>query len=310
MYLNNAFHQQLLKEWKSHTIHNRKLALSTISCYQYKIELLLHFCDRYQLGLNARDIENLILRYFEYQRDNTKGASTYIKAKAAIESFLHFLVVFKHMDELRGIRVPDLGVKRRVPEPEPLPYITQETYLSLLQATSLPPNCALTISMGRTRALMACQLLLTTGMRRSELVALTPEDINYNHRSGLIVIAIRNPKNHKPREVFSVYSSKVPSLQEIRLLHGVRPKERIFDVCPRTIQKAVKAITTYYFGIELKCHDMRRHAGELVDLLGNGKDTLKFMQHQLGHSDIRLTARYARKGLQHFSDFARSLSES
>lgn len=310
MYLNNAFHQNLLREWKTFVINNRGWASSTISCYKSKIELLLHFCDRYQLGLNSKDIKQLLLHYFEYYSTNTTGASTYNKAKAAIESFLHFLVVHKHMEELIGVRVPDLGVRRRRPVPGPLPYITQETYMSLLKATILPPNCALNISMGRTKALMACQLLLTTGMRRSELVALTPEDINYNHRSGQIVIAIRKPKNHKPREVFSVYSSNIPSLQDIRLLHGVKPKEKIFNVCTRTIQKAVKAITTYYFGVQLKCHDMRRHSAELVDLLGNGKDTLQFMQHQLGHSDISLTARYARKGLNHFSEFAKSLAKS
>lgn len=139
-------------------------------------------------------------------------------------------------------------------------------------------------------------LLLRTGIRRSECVALNISD--FTQEQGHTVATVQHGKGNKrrkvkvPVDVFRsidayLYTRTITSLDD-PLFTGIGPRwqgQRITD-------KFIERLVAHYgkkIGIELTPHDLR---ASFITLAIEGGAPLQKVQYAAGHSDPRTTERY------------------
>lgn len=145
------------------------------------------------------------------------------------------------------------------------------------------------------RDLALLTLMLCTGLRRSEVVALTVDD--FDSKTGLLVV--QSGKGNKQRQIYLNADSR-PAIRQWRQLRGNQPG-KLFNPINKAGQIVNKALTgqAIYQIVqqratqaqigELRPHDLRRTF--VTRLLEAGID-LNTTRQLAGHSDIKTTARY------------------
>ena len=140
------------------------------------------------------------------------------------------------------------------------------------------------VSSARPRTYLTFLVLAYTGVRVSELIRITPQDILMGERQ----IIIRG-KGGKIRNVDISYELLLP-LRVFIKGRRLKPNERIFPVT----RHAVKALTYKY--AEINPHAFRHsYAVELLRKTYN----IRYVQAQLGHSSLSTTQIYLK-----YIDFA------
>lgn len=145
---------------------------------------------------------------------------------------------------------------------------------------------------------------LGTGARRTEVAGLRHEDVDREHGE----LVLRRTKNRKTRHV--------PMSPEVRAIIDAQPpgppSSFVFHVPSRASRKpaserrrseeerrgdvVTKAWAAWCakHGLEdLRVHDLRHHAATMIRRAGHGLDVVAGV---LGHSDVRVAARYAHVG--------------
>ncbi len=233
----------------------------------------LHDNDTSIFTLTRHDINAFV----EYDQDRGLQATSVIGHLRVIYAFLVYLV--KH--EV----VPDTIMQRkiRIKEPEPLPKaIPAEDIQLLLDA----------IDSVRNRALLL--LLLRTGLRIGELLAVTLSDIILRDRKILIYLG---EKNFQGRAVYFNEDAELALRQWLRirdtekrfLFYGTKREQLSYSaawsVMRNTLERAELSHKNY------SLHSLRHTFA--TDML-NGGMRLEVLQKILGHRSIELTMRYAR----------------
>jgi integrase len=215
-----------------------------------------------------------IVKFLEKRAKNGASIATRNRYAALLSAMFSRAVALSHAREN-----PVDGIKRPA---EPLRDVP---YLALDQQATLVEKCAESI-----RPLVA--LALDTGMRRSELLALTWGDSDLTRG----VVTIRRSKNGEPREV-PVRARSLKMLEDLRKRRVVpmQGPDRVFAWIPESFPScwndlyhdAVKAAELPH----LRFHDLRHLAA--VNLTRAGvplSDVGKF----LGHRTLTMVLRYAR----------------
>lgn len=146
------------------------------------------------------------------------------------------------------------------------------------------------------RNYMITRLLLDTGMRISECLAVMPEHIDFNHKSILIV----NPKNKQERYVY--FSFKMQSELKRWMAYKDRyshspylfPTQRGTQLEIRNFEKALRE-AGQAVGVEIHPHLLRNNFAKYYIL--NGGDWFS-LTRILGHSSVEVT----QKAYLDFSD--------
>ena len=97
------------------------------------------------------------------------------------------------------------------------------------------------------------ELMGRGGMRIEEVLKIIPNDIN-----GRKVI-VRDPKSKKETEVVFIPHKVSYRLKEYTRKKDIQPYERVFPISYQAARMVVKK-TGNLVGIDLKPHDLRRHA--------------------------------------------------
>lgn len=138
-------------------------------------------------------------------------------------------------------------------------------------------------------------LMLCTGLRRSEVVALTIDD--FDSKTGLLVV--QSGKGNKQRQIYLNADSR-PAIRQWRQVRGSH-EGKLFNPINKAGQIVNKALTgqAIYQIVQLRAsqaqigelrpHDLRRTF--VTRLLEAGID-LNTTRQLAGHSDIKTTARY------------------
>jgi integrase len=161
-------------------------------------------------------------------------------------------------------------LKADFPQPKPkVRYLSDSIHTDMQTVEhSLRPQHALIFGLG-TRA----------GLRISEILALTPDDIVQN---GHCFVRLVSQKNGTQGDLAPIPADLCLSLREYAFKHEIGPSERIF---PLSRQSAWEV-----FHVRgLKTHDMRRYAA--FRALEKGKD-LNWVKGMLRHSNVAVTTRY------------------
>ncbi|MCK9608657.1 MAG: tyrosine-type recombinase/integrase [Methylomonas sp.] len=167
--------------------------------------------------------------------------------------------------------------------------------LSVTEIQKLLRVCRRDKTLTGKRDLALLTLMLCTGLRRSEVVALTVDD--FDVKTGLLVV--QSGKGNKQRQIYLNADSR-PAIRQWRQVRG-NHEGRLFNPINKAGQIINKALTgqAIYQIVqqraehaqigELRPHDLRRTF--VTRLLEAGID-LNTTRQLAGHSDIKTTARY------------------
>ena len=152
--------------------------------------------------------------------------------------------------------------------------IEKETVDEIIFRTSNPRN----------RVML--ELMARGGMRISEVLKLTPSDINERR------LTLRDPKSGREQEFIFIPQRLADRLKDYVRENGIQPHERIFPICYETATEMV-AKAGSVVGIHLRPHDLRRHAATYASRSGVPIEIVSKVI--LRHSNLSTTERYLGK---------------
>ncbi len=124
------------------------------------------------------------------------------------------------------------------------------------------------------------------GMRISEVLKLTPADINDRR------LTLRDPKSGREQEFIFIPQRLADRLQDYVRQEGIEPHQRIFPICYETARVMV-ANAGSVVGIHLRPHDLRRHAATYASRSGVPIEIVSKII--LRHANLHTTQRYLGK---------------
>jgi len=152
--------------------------------------------------------------------------------------------------------------------------IEKETVDEVIFRTSKPRNR------------LMLELMARGGMRISEVLKLTPSDINDRR------LTLKEPKSGREQEFVFIPQRLADRLKDYVRQKGIQPNERIFPICYETAREMV-AKAGGVVGIHLRPHDLRRHAATYASRSGVPIEIVSKVI--LRHSSLSTTQRYLGK---------------
>jgi integrase/recombinase XerD len=135
----------------------------------------------------------------------------------------------------------------------------------------------------KPRNRLMLELMARGGMRISEVLQLTPNDIEDRR------LTLRNPKSGKEREIVFIPQKVADRLKGYINTREIKPDQRIFPIsytaARGVVRKAGKVV-----GIHLRPHDLRRHAATYASRSGVPIEIVSKVI--LRHANLSTTQRY------------------
>lgn len=274
---------ELLSSFLEYLSVERGLAKNTIVAYNRDLKSYITY-------LRTKDITDInssnraiIVAYLLEMQKKGKASSSISRACAAIKAFYHFLFREHIIREDPTVDLDTPKLEQRLPKV----LNTQEVKKLLSQPDTTNPLGI------RDKSML--ELLYATGMRVSELISLSIEDVNLE--TGFLRCMGKGSKER----IIPVSSIALKCLQEYiltareKLLMGKKTKVLFLNRQgnPITRQGFWKIIKRYskQAGINKKITPHTLRHSFATHLLENGAD-LRAVQEMLGHADISTTQRY------------------
>jgi len=138
----------------------------------------------------------------------------------------------------------------------------------------------------KSRNRLVLELMARGGMRISEVLKLTPSDINDRR------LTLKDPKSGRDHEFIFTQQRLSDRLKDYIREKGVQSHQRIFPICYETAREMV-AKAGSVVGIHLRPHDLRRHAATYASRSGVPIEIVSKVI--LRHSNLSTTERYLGK---------------
>lgn len=228
------------------------------------------------------------LRQYVFHLSSLKLQPRSLKACIdAVKSFCRWLVREGYLptDPSAGVRVPKLNPARRL-------TVNDEQVIELLKACArlrTDKRCAM------ASAILGC--MIYGGMRRSEVLALTVEDVDFANKSVLIAKA----KGNKSRRIYP-YDDLMKSLKEWLRLRGTVSHNYLFSFYDNRMagstalmhmMEEIRNIAGYRGNKAVLPHSLRHWCA--TNLWRNGYD-IESLRRFLGHSNVATTMIYVHSG--------------
>ena len=264
-------HMRLMRQASNHTLRG----------YSSDVIAFLHFAGE----VGAPTDQLAVRRYLAHLHKRGYARSSVARKVAALRAFFKYLVKreLAETDPTEGIRLPKQA--RR------LPKVASEDLIGMLM---LAPDCKTAAGL-RDRAIL--ETLYATGMRVSELLSLTTDDL----KRGADEISVVG-KRDKERIVL-LGSAALEALAEY-LCHGRpklaaksrKPTDAVFlgyrgtALGPSSVQRIVdKYVESVSESLKMSPHTLRHSFA--THLMDHGAD-LRSVQELLGHENITTTQVY------------------
>lgn len=277
-----------LDQFLAHLASERKLSANTTSAYRTDLEQFISFvADRGHDSWHSLQRDDVIA-FLIFLKERRYATSTLARRTAAVKSFCDFLVRSKvievdptaDLDSPRVDRTPPLAIS-----------VVQVDELLELPLRSSGPEAL------RDKAML--ELLYSTGMRVSELVALDLDDVNLE--AECVRCSGRNKERQLPISVSTVTAlEEYLDIARPQLARGSRQVDSALFLNHRG-----KRLTRQGFWLILKryakdldIHDLTPHTlrhSFATHMLANGAD-LRSVQQLLGHASISTTQIYQQVG--------------
>lgn len=269
--------RDLIGEYLAHLVVEKGFSDNTIAAYRRDLKALSDWAAPRPLEDLKREDIIAWVRWLAVDRGLQPRSIG--RALAAVHSFYHFL-------QLDGYREDNPTADLRIPRKAfSLPVVLSTEDVERLLAG---PNVE-TIEGVRDRAIL--ELLYATGLRVSELVALAPEDIDFDR--GLVLV--RSGKGRKQRQVPCGRSALDWLRRYLELSGGGKKRRYLFAsaACGRALtrQQVWRLVRRYaeMAGFWATPHVLRHSFA--THMIERGADC-RSVQLLLGHADIETTQIY------------------
>jgi site-specific recombinase XerD len=274
---------------------SRNLAAGTIEFYTKKLNAFIAFCSAIAIadvGQITPDTIRHFLIFLEERNHNPAGVHAYYRS---VKTFLKW---YEQETELGDWRNPIDKVKAPIVPLEPLDPVSVQTIKAMIQSDG---RNALTDARDKAALL----LLLDTGVRLAEFLALNREDVNMI--SG--TIQIRSGKGRKPRNVYMGEKARQTLKRYLRArkdynsaLWVGRSGERLTESGLRMMLRRRSARA----GVPVPSpHDFRRAFA--LERWRAGVDILT-LSKLMGHTSLQVLNRYIKQAGEDLAQAARQSS--
>ncbi|WP_029422777.1 tyrosine-type recombinase/integrase [Alicyclobacillus macrosporangiidus] len=228
--------------------------------------------DRW-LNENGGEFDRLtrldVQQFINHLRENGNVPTTVKNKFACLCTYAHYI---KRSDIVEDIRVPDVRPVHNI-APKSLERNERNRLLREVERD------------GNLRDIAMTYMLLMTGLRVSELVALDRDDVTMSERSGSVLV--RNGKGNVSR--------KVPMFAEVRLhlrryLEQRKDSEPALFLSNRGQRISVRAVQHTLAKYGVHPHELRHTF--VRELVSKGID-ISTVAELAGHRDINVTRRYS-----------------
>ncbi len=281
----------ILRKFLAYLSVEKGLARNTIRSYHADLALFEKFLGSRGTAPDAFSKADVI-DFLEHLRDNAYSTSSICRMISSVKALSKFLLLEKIIpeDPTENLQSP----KRWERLPKALSLDQVKEVLSISGSRGVPGRRADSAALLSRDSAMV-ELLYSSGLRVSELVALRLEDVNFG--GGFLRIVGKGskervvPMNHRALEKVKRYIADFrPALLK------KRHSEYLFLTgrgAPMTRQRFWQTMKTFgkQLGIEISPHTIRHSFA--THLLEGGAD-LRSLQKMLGHSDISTTQIYTK----------------
>jgi len=272
---------EILHEYKTY-LKGRGLSQRTINSYINTLLRFARWTEQTYEQFDATAVTPLdVADYRRYLTQNGKRPATINHALDVLNSFF----TWAHAEGIVQAN-PTVGIKRVQEQKNAPKWLDRRELGVLIRAVQ---------RYGKERDIALVMILLHTGLRVSEAVALRWEDIVLRERSGFV--RVREGKGCKYREVpLNITVRRVLEIykgekNEGWLFPGRRSGRHI------TARAAENVLTKYgqLSGIDITPHMLRHTFGKMLVDSGESLDRVAAL---MGHSNLNTTARYTRPSVQ------------
>lgn len=255
-------------------------------------KILPYFGDKPMKDIQARDVfswQNELLRHRD--KNGKPYSETYLKN-------LHnqLSCIFNH-----AVRYYDLGVKNA----KEMNFWTKDEYMQFSE-----------VMMDKPVSFYAFEMLYWCGIRLGELLALTPEDFDFQNRKLRINKSyqrikgqdvITEPKTKKSNRTIEMPDFLCEEMQDyLRMLYDQKSDERIFTISKSYLHHEMDRGVKETGLKRIRIHDLRHsHVSLLIEL---GFSAVAIAD-RVGHESIEITYRYAHLFPSKQAEMANKLSE-
>ncbi len=252
-----------------------------------KTKILPFFGNKPLKEIQSKDVlawQNELLR-----RRDSHGkpySETYLKSlHNQLSAIFNHAVRFYDLSSNPAAKAGSIGVKNA----KDMDFWTKEEYLKFSEEI-----------MDKPVSFYAFEMLYWCGIRLGELLALTIEDFDFEHRKLRINKSyqrikrqdvITTPKTKKSNRTIEMPDFLCDEMQEyISMLYNIKPDERIFDISKSYLHHEMDRGSKAAGVKRIRIHDLRHsHISLLIDM---GFSAVAIAD-RVGHESIEITYRYA-----------------
>lgn len=256
----NYFYDYHRMNSKKNTIRNYEPVVSRFS---------IHFGDRELKSITTDEILVFLTQFTKGVKQSTKKLHY-----SLLSAFFNFI---KNSMDPKFQNPCDTPILRKLfkdPKPNHWDILEKEVIDEIIFRTENPRN----------RRML--ELMARGGMRVGEVLKITPRDIEDRR------IIIRDLKSGKEADVVFIPQKVADRLKEYIRNKGIGPGQRIFPITYPAARAAVKKAGRLV-GINLKSHDLRRHAATYASRSGTPLEIVSKVI--LRHANLSTTQRYLGK---------------
>ena len=282
--------RELVENWLEWLEHQKSSSLHTITAYQIDITNFLKFVSGHIGGqVNYNNLAELSVRDFRSWLANRSSekfiATSTARALSVVRSF------YRYIDKTEQIENPAIFHIRTPKLAKPLPKaLHTEQAINSLELVGDSHKEEWT----KLRDVALLTLIYGSGLRISEALAITPNDINIGTTSVII-----KGKGNKER-LIPILPQIIEAIEEYKKLcpHQLESNEPLFRgsrgkaLRPEIFQKEIRNLRISLGLPDTATPHAFRHSFA-THLLASGGD-LRTIQELLGHADLSTTQRYTK----------------
>lgn len=285
---------EYIAQFQNYLLTERRVSQNTFAAYRQDVNQLIEFLDKERIGLSTVTPQNL-KKFLKHLRDAGLTAKSISRKISSIKLFFEFAHNrFKLKNSAQGLVFPK--VEKTLPN-----FLTEQEIQKLLSAA----NKDVTPKGIRNKVML--YLLYASGMRVSELVNMTTDQIHFD--TGFIQLV---GKGHKERVIPLPKNILEMLRQYLEVVYKQLIPEKISNIgkknylFPAVYNNAIKPISRQLFWVTLKKilslaaifknvspHSLRHSLA--THLLKNGAD-IRSLQMLLGHENLATVQIYTHLG--------------
>lgn len=268
-----------------------------------RTKILPFFGDKPIQEIQSKDVlawQNQLLRY-----RNGRGepySETYLKClHNQLSAIFNHAVRFYDLKLNPAAKAGGIGVKNA----KEMSFWTKDEYLKFSE-----------VMMDKPVSYYAFEMLYWCGIRLGELLALTPDDFDFeNHKLRINKSyqrikkqdVITEPKTKKSNRIIEIPDFLCDEMQDyIAMLYNVKPDERIFTITKSYLHHEMDRGSKEAGVKRIRIHDLRHSHVSLLIELGF---TAVAIANRVGHESIEITYRYAHLFPSKQTEMANKLDE-